>query len=592
MKSPGSLSLRWKFLAATSMSLVVLFLVTGVVIENRSTHIASNGLEQEAQASLHAYESLWHARADVLASVSLALSGMSDVRAAFGTRDAATIRDTAGERWAPLAGENAVFAVTDPLGRVLASFGDRPLPSPQGDIPAVRSAMKQFPRQATGFLAQGGELYQVVVTPVYVDSTSGPALLNVLVAGYFVDAPLALRLREATGGSEFAFGALDRVVASSLEPRTINQLGASMFGGAGFDRPGGITGLHAGDTDYLSLRRSLLDMDGKPAGYVWILRSFEASESAVAVLRRDLLLVWAGALLAALVLAWILAQRLLRPIAALDLAAEQVSRQNYSYRLPVTTRDELGRLANAFNRMCESLQKAERDLIRQERLSTVSRLSSSLVHDLRNPLAVIYASAEMLSDADYSPAHVKRLGTNIFRSAAQVKFMLEDLVDASRGRPGKTENCPLAQIVLSAWEYVGTRAEKADVNVQIAVPEECTVAVERHRIERVFMNLFSNAIEAMDGGGTVTVTASPASKGVRVEVQDTGPGIDPRVLPDLFEPLNLGSKKGGMGLGLALSRQTVLDNGGDMGVDPAVTAGARFWLTLPAGSTHASTTER
>ena len=580
MKPPVSLSLRWKFLAATSLSLVVLFLITGVVIENRSTHIASNGLEQEAQASLHAYESLWRARADVLASVSLALSGMSDVRAAFGTRDAATIRDTAGERWAPLAREGAVFAVTDPLGRVLATFGERHLTSLQGDIPAVRSAIKQFPKQATGFIAQSGELYQIVVTPVYVDSTSGSALLNVLVAGYFVDAALALRLKEATGGSEFTFGALDKVVASSLAPDKVKQLGTSLFG-----RPGDITRLHAGDTDYLSLRRSLVDLDGRPAGYVWILRSFESSQGAIGVLRRDLLLVWAGALLAALALAWLLAQRMLRPIAALDLAAEQVSHQNYSYRLPVTTRDELGRLANAFNRMCESIQKAERDLIRQERLTTVSRLSSSLVHDLRNPLAVIYASAEMLSETDFSPANVKRLGTNIFRSAAQVKYMLEDLVDASRGRPGKTETSPLAEIIRSSWEYVGARAENAAVSIVVAVPEECSVAVERHRIERVFMNLFSNAIEAMEGGGTVTVTASLIGTGVHIEVQDTGPGVDPKILPDLFEPLNLGSKKGGMGLGLALSRQTVVDNGGDMGVDPGA-AGARFWLTLPAGSTH------
>ena len=544
MKSPASLSLQWKFLAATSLSLVVLFLVTGLVIENRSTHIASNGLEQEAQASLHAYESLWRARADTLASVSLALSGMSDVRAAFGTRNAATIRDTAGERWAALARENAVFAVTDPLGRVLASFGDRPLPSLRGDIAVVRSATKQFPGQATGFIAQDGELYQVVVTPVYVDSTSGSALLNVLVAGYFIDASLARRLKEATGGSEFAFGALDRVVASSLDPKKIQQLGISLFG-----HVGGITRLHAVDTDYLSLRRSLLDMDGRPAGYVWILRSFESSEGAIAALRRDLLLVWAGALLAALALAWALAQRLLRPIAALGLAADQVGRQNYSYRLPITTRDELGRLANAFNRMCESLQKAERDLIRQERLSTVSRLSSSLVHDLRNPLAVIYASSEMLAGTDYSPAHVKRLGTNIFRSASQVKFMLEDLADASRGHLGKAETCTLAEIVRSAWEYVGARAEKAAVIVQLNVPEKYSVAVERHRIERVFMNLFSNAIEAMAGGGAVTVTASHRGNLVRVDVQDTGPGIDPRILPEIFEPLTQGSKKGGNGIG-------------------------------------------
>ena len=580
MNIPGPLSLRWKFLAATSLSLVVLFLVTGVVIENRSTHIASSGLEQEAKASLHAYESLWHARADVLASVSLALSGMSDVRAAFGTRNAATIRDTAGERWAALANENAVFAVTDPVGNVLASFGERPLMSPQGDIPAVRSAIRQFPKQATGFIAQGDALYQVVVTPVYVDSTSGPALLNVLVAGYFVDAQLARRMKESIGGSEFAFGVLDRVVATSLQPETLRKLEPSLF-----SPTRDITRLRSGDMDYLSLRRSLLDIDGRPAGYVWILRSFESSQSAIAALRRDLLLVWAAALLAALSVAWVLAQRLLRPIAALDLAAEQVSRKNYSYRLMVTTSDELGRLANAFNRMCESLQKAERDLIRQERLSTVSRLSSSLVHDLRNPLAVIYASSEMLSETEYSAAQVKRLGANIFRSASQIKFMLEDLVNASRGRPGTAETCILAEIVRSAWEYVSTRAEKAGVTVRIAVPESYNVAVERHRIERVFMNLFSNAIEAMAGGGTVTVTASHCEDGVRVEMEDTGPGIDPQVLPNLFEPLTFGTKKGGMGLGLALSRQTVIENGGDMGVDPAGGAGARFWLRLPAGST-------
>ena len=583
MKTPGPLSLRWKFLAATSLSLVVLFLVTGVVIENRSTSIASSGLEQEAQASLHAYESLWRARADVLASVSLALSGMSDVRAAFGTRNVATIRDTAGERWAALARENAVFAVTDPLGNVLASFGERPLTSPNGDIPAVRSAIRQFPNQATGFIAQGDELYQVVITPVYVDSTSGRALLNVLVAGYFVDAQLARRMKESIGGSEFAFGVLDRVVAASLEPEIVKRLEPALFG-----RTKAITRLHAGATDYLSLRRSLLDLDGRPAGYVWILRSFESSQSAVAALRRDLLLVWAAALLAALSVAWVLAKRLLRPIAALDLAAEQVSRQNYSYRLQVTTRDELGRLANAFNRMCESLQKAERDLIRQERLSTVSRLSSALVHDLRNPLAVIYASSEMLSGSDYSALQVKRLGTNIFRSASQIKFMLEDLVNASRGGPGTMEACPLLVIVRSAWEYVATRAEKASVTIGISVPESYIVAVERHRIERVFMNLFSNAIEAMAGGGTVTVTARLCADGVRVELQDTGPGIDPLVFPSLFEPLTSGTKKGGMGLGLALSRQTVIENGGDMGVDPADGSGARFWLRLPAGSISAS----
>lgn len=576
----SNLSLRAKFLLVTFASIGALFVPTGLVIEYRTVRTASRSLEKEALASLEAYESLWRARADLLASVSLALSGMSDVRAAFGTGDEATIRDTAGERWAKLSHEHAEFLVTDPGGRVIASFGEKPPAAVAEHVQAVRDAAEAFPRQSSGFLFQGGNLYQVVITPVYVGSGADAALLDVLLAAYRVDDKLLERFNVSIGGSEFLFAVGNNVVASTLTPQEVAACSRQLFHRAHGQSAERVS---AGSTDYLALRRPLPDIGGKRVGDVWILRSFAAEQQAVWVLRRDLALVWGGALLTALALAWLLAQRVMRPIARLDAGAAEVARQNYAHRVPVTTRDELGRLADAFNRMCESLQRANADLIRQERLAAVARLSSSLVHDLRNPLAAIYAGSEMLAEGDLTPARVQRLATNIHRASMQIKSMLDELLEVRRGGHGEVENCSARELIDGAWEFLSTRADLSGVRLETEIDPGLIISVQRTRMQRVFMNLFANSIEAMPEGGIITVRASVDDRHVLIHVEDSGCGIAPEVREKLFEPFVTGRKKNGMGLGLALARQTVADNGGELWSDAAVLKGARFCLRLPNG---------
>lgn len=577
----SNLSLRAKFLLATFASIAALFVPTGLVIEYRTVRTASRSLEKEALASLEAYESLWRARADLLASVSLALSGMSDVRAAFGTGDEATIRDTAGERWAKLAQENAEFLVTDPGGRVIASFGEKPPANVAEHLQAVGDAARAFPQQSNGFLFRGGSLYQVVITPVYVGSGNDAALLDVLLAAYRVDDELLKRFHVSTGGSEFLFAVGNHVVASTLTPPEVASCSAELFRRTHGEAPERVS---AGNVDYLALRRPLLDIDGQPLGDVWILRSFEAEQQAVWVLRRDLALVWGGALLTALALAWVLAQRVMRPIARLDAGAAEVGRQNYAHRVPVTTRDELGRLADAFNRMCESLQRANSDLIRQERLAAVARLSSSLVHDLRNPLAAIYAGSEMLADGDLTPQRVQRLATNIHRASLQIKTMLDELLEVGRGGHGDAECCSARELIHGAWEFLSTRADLSGVTLRTDIDPGFMITVQRARMQRVFMNLFANSIEAMPEGGMIAVRASMDDHHVLIYVEDSGCGIAPEVREKLFEPFVTGRKRNGLGLGLALARQTVADNGGELWSDAAVLKGARFCLRLPNGN--------
>lgn len=163
------LSLLWKILLSTSVALTALFAITGWIVQDHVVQTTARSLDEEVKSSFQAYESLWKSRADRLGQVSLILSSMSDVRAAFSTRDQATIRDTAGELWRKISDENALFLVTDPKGKVIASLGGV-TPSLNGSLPLVQTAANQFPHQAVGFLEQDGRLYQIAVTPVYVES--------------------------------------------------------------------------------------------------------------------------------------------------------------------------------------------------------------------------------------------------------------------------------------------------------------------------------------------------------------------------------------------------------------------------------------
>ena len=209
------LSLLWKILLSTSVAITLLFAITGWIVEKNALDTTARSLEEEVQASFQAYRSLWQSRLSRLASVSLILSQMSDVRAAFSTGDQATIHDTAGELWSKASEENALFLVTDPRGRLVASLSGVPESDAWHQLAVVAQAAKRFPEQASGFMLKEGRLYQVAVTPVYVQSGRGLALLDVLVAGYNVDHLVAQRLKESTGGSEFLFLSGDRLHAES-----------------------------------------------------------------------------------------------------------------------------------------------------------------------------------------------------------------------------------------------------------------------------------------------------------------------------------------------------------------------------------------
>src|SRR5215471_16978479 len=561
-----STSLLWKILFSTSVAITALLAAMGWILQDQFVRSATLGLEQEAQTSFRAYESLSNARADELAAVTGVLSQMPQVRAAFSTRDGNTIRDAASEAWDRISKPGALFMVADPRGAAIALLGDA---HPDGlfDMSFVPAAVKRFPSQARGFTLLDRGLYQIVATPVYVASGQGEALLNVLVAGIAVDADFARELKASTGGSDFVYLAHGKVAASTLDSAAQKQI----------ERDGVPAGsqIRLAGVKYYQFPSPLTDLEGRTIGELRILRPFDAAEKRISELRSRLVALWIAAMLAGFAITYWLARRLLKPVGELDRAAAEIGKGNYEVQVPVSSGDEIGRLAGTFNSMCASIRQA-----RDELIATIGRLSTSIIHDLRNPLAAIYGGAEILIDTELSPGQVRRLANNIYRASRRVQDLLQELADLTEGRSHAREVCRLRDVILAACEALALAAQGNRVSLRLEVPNDVELPLDRSPMERVFQNLVANAIEAMPDGGAVSILAVRRDSVVLVSVEDTGPGIPDGIAPQLFQPFVTAGKKNGMGLGLALSRKTVLSHGGDLWAEPIET-GAKFVMKLP-----------
>lgn len=576
-------SILLRLIVTTSAILTAIFVLTGYLLEKNISSRATQGVEGEVVTSFRAYESLWREHTENMREISSVISRMADVRSALRTSDRATIRDTAGELWAHISSANGIFAVTDGNGRVIAALGkDSPFRADEY-LPFVREIAPTFPTQKIGFFEEQGRLFQTVVTPVYVDASQGRGLLNVLVTGFEVDANFVRDLKLASGGSDFIFKMKGSALASTLADTKVTtnlaELCSTHAVGTGPRR------LESGGIAFLALNRELPGIAPGNTGELCIVRSLAGLQQTLIQLRRRILLLWIGGLVAAIACTYVVARRMMGPIAILDKAASEIAKGNYQIRVNTDSNDELGRLGQSFNTMCSSLESARAELIQHERLTSVARLATIVVHDLRNPLASIYAGAEMLVDNELSPSQIKRLAHNMYHASRGVLEILQELLSAARNKKPEPELWSLYDVVINSWNAMATRVERLAIKTEWSIPLDLELRMDRMSMERVFHNLFENAIEAMGEQGTLSLTAEIREDHVYLHIRDSGKGIPRELYSTLFQPFATKGNSEGLGLGLALSRQTVIAHGGDLWADFTCEAGSHFIIRLPRGET-------
>ncbi|RME40327.1 MAG: sensor histidine kinase [Planctomycetota bacterium] len=322
-----------------------------------------------------------------------------------------------------------------------------------------------------------------------------------------------------------------------------------------------------------------------------------------------------GAVLAILVF-YIVTQRLvLSPVHALRRVAEKVTTGDLNVRADISSRDEFGELADAFNDMLAHLEAAQEEQRRinrslDVRLEELARTNVALfesnrlkteflanvTHELRTPLISIIGFAELLRDAWQSPQvdpqRMARFADNILTSARSLLEIINDLLDLAKVEAGRMElhltEFPLATLCRDLADFVRPLAAKRNQTLNVSLDDPLpTCRSDAGKIKQILYNLLSNAIKFTPTGGTVTLEARAESQErVVLHVRDTGPGIPPEDQETIFEKFKqLDASKTreheGTGLGLAITRELVRMLGGRITLHSVVGAGSTFTVTLP-----------
>jgi signal transduction histidine kinase len=292
-----------------------------------------------------------------------------------------------------------------------------------------------------------------------------------------------------------------------------------------------------------------------------------------------LLLAGAGAAIIALALARLLARGMTQPLRDMANAAERLGRGDYSERVPVTSRDELGRTAETFNRMATELENMER--LRRDLVANVS-------HELKTPISAIRAHLENILDGVEEPTQ----GTIavMLQQSERLGRLVEQLLDLSKLESGAIpfERGPvsLARIVDRVIDEV-TMGRTGGARVVNLVPTSFPkVMASDERIHQVVFNLVDNALRFTPDGGRITVSAVRQDGMCEVSVEDTGPGVPQEHRPYVFERFYRvdparSRTDGGTGIGLTIAKSVVEGHGGRIWVDRSEAGGAAFRFTLP-----------
>jgi signal transduction histidine kinase len=317
-----------------------------------------------------------------------------------------------------------------------------------------------------------------------------------------------------------------------------------------------------------------------------------ANRSAYTSSRNLFIAVSAGSVALALVLGLILSWSVIRPIKDTEARLAGIAEGDFSGRLDVPNRDELGVLAANVNRMNDELRRLYGDLEAASRHK--SEFLANMSHELRTPLNAIIGFSELLELQLSGDLNEQQLGyvEDVRDAGRHLLSLINEILDLSKVEAGKTElyrtAVSLRDVLESGVTMHAERAAREGVLLGLALePDEITVPADDRRLRQVVFNLVSNAVKATPPGGRIDLSARLVDGFVEVAVADTGAGIAPEDQDAIFEEFRQGresaaGRQEGTGLGLPLSRKLIELHGGRLWVESVQGQGSTFRFVLPA----------
>lgn len=257
-------------------------------------------------------------------------------------------------------------------------------------------------------------------------------------------------------------------------------------------------------------------------------------------------------------------------------------------RIDSVISDEVGILMKKFNEMeeelikrDEELRKKSEELFQSKKLAAIGSLAAGVAHELNNPLNNIYISAQVLKKEakDMSP-YILEIVDDIMTQSSRVKHIVSDLLEFARGREPHRREVDIREIILGSYKLISASRNTQGIDFCLQAPDEpFIVRVDPQQFERVFINLFNNAIDAMKEDRKLIVTLKKVDSSIIIDVTDTGIGVPLELIDRIFEPF-YSTKQKGTGLGLAIVYNIIKKHGGDIFVQSEVGRGTTFTIKL------------
>lgn len=296
----------------------------------------------------------------------------------------------------------------------------------------------------------------------------------------------------------------------------------------------------------------------------------------------------------------------LRPIRRVIAVAERIRAGSFGERVPVETRDEIGRLARSFNSMANSIEERETALerrsaqleeallnlrasqdrvIRTERLAAIGHMAAQIAHEVRNPLNALGLNADLLGDeiGEGNVSDAEELLAAIKNEIRRLTEITEAYLSVGRLPPLKLEAQPISPIVQELVRFQAEELGHAAVQVLLELPAELPeVQVDADQLRQALLNILRNGAEALaaHGGGTLRFGARVQQEQLVLEIADDGPGMDGEHVARIFDPF-FSTKSTGSGLGLPLTQQIVAEHGGRIECISSPGMGTTFSIRLP-----------
>ena len=542
------------------------------VVYERSSSDAEADLRQELTDAGTLVDQYAATRTDHFTRLARVVADLPKLKAAVATGDAPTVQPLADEYRVEVNAD--LLVLTGQNGAVLGAAG--------ADATAIPAAA-QDPKSVLNismFTPHGRGVLQLVSVPVLLEGEP-PEILGRLTVGVFLDDRLAAEFKSLTG-SEIAFGAQGRILASTLAPEARAALVPAMAGSA-------IQSVAIDDEEFLVLARPLLPADDAQgsAGVALIVRSRTERLRFLNTIRTWLAGVMIVTVLLATILSYGVALTTMRPLAEITTAMREVAATgDLTRKVALKSRawdDEDARLlASTFNTLTESIARFQREAAQKDRLSSLGQLSTVIAHEIRNPLMIIRASLATLRRDRVTSSELREPVSDIDEETMRLNRIVTEVLDFARPIRFELAEADLNQICRASAEaaWTGDPSPAVAFDLDPAMPR---VVTDAERLRTALVNILTNARHAVlaaaradtgtDGRTMVVATDEPgvrvhtraANARVAIAIQDRGTGITPEDMAHIFDPY-FTTRRAGTGLGLPIAKNIVEGLGGTVAV--------------------------